>query len=109
MYQVLTDWFMLPIKGARKEGVKGTVKGFFMGLGSIVFKPAAGKQGLPFPVKPRHPLTADRCRRLRVPPILRHLQGGEQVQGRAGGVGAVFGEFMSRNRCFHESKVVPMS
>ena len=43
LYQGLTDWAVLPIKRARKEGVKGFIKGFFMGLGSIVFKPAAGK------------------------------------------------------------------
>ena len=41
---------MLPIKLSRKEGIKGFFKGFLMGLGSLVFKPAAGKSKIPSPV-----------------------------------------------------------
>ncbi|KAI0138594.1 hypothetical protein F4776DRAFT_662965 [Hypoxylon sp. NC0597] len=41
----LTDWFVLPYKGARKEGVIGFFKGFAKGLGSIMFKLAAGGVG----------------------------------------------------------------
>ncbi|KAI2623964.1 hypothetical protein GGS26DRAFT_215671 [Hypomontagnella submonticulosa] len=41
----LTDWFMLPYKCARKEGVKGFFKGCAKGLASILFKPTAGVIG----------------------------------------------------------------
>ncbi|KAI1413670.1 hypothetical protein F5Y13DRAFT_160838 [Hypoxylon sp. FL1857] len=41
----LTDWFVLPYKGARKEGVKGFFKGIAKGFGSIMFKLAAGGIG----------------------------------------------------------------
>ncbi|KAI2470359.1 hypothetical protein F4781DRAFT_430382 [Annulohypoxylon bovei var. microspora] len=41
----LTDWFVLPYKCARKGGVKGFFKGCARGLGSILFKPAAGVIG----------------------------------------------------------------
>ncbi|KAI0835675.1 hypothetical protein F5Y06DRAFT_276014 [Hypoxylon sp. FL0890] len=41
----LTDWLVLPYKGARKEGVKGFFKGLAKGFGSFVFKPVAGGIG----------------------------------------------------------------
>ncbi|KAL7626506.1 hypothetical protein AAE478_003278 [Parahypoxylon ruwenzoriense] len=43
LYDGLTDWFILPYKGARKEGVKGFCKGCAKGFGSIMFKLSAGK------------------------------------------------------------------
>ncbi|KAI1803511.1 hypothetical protein F4811DRAFT_553741 [Daldinia bambusicola] len=42
----LTDWFVLPYKCAKKDGFLGVFKGFFQGLGSIVFKIGAGTIGL---------------------------------------------------------------
>ncbi|KAK7753290.1 hypothetical protein SLS62_004809 [Diatrype stigma] len=44
----LTDWLVLPYKGARKEGVAGFFKGFFRGLANLAFKPAAGGAGFIF-------------------------------------------------------------
>ncbi|KAI5927091.1 hypothetical protein F4810DRAFT_652284 [Camillea tinctor] len=41
----LTDWFVLPYKGARKNGVLGFFTGFLKGLGSILFKPVSGAAG----------------------------------------------------------------
>ncbi|RYP03310.1 hypothetical protein DL764_005228 [Monosporascus ibericus] len=43
LFQGLTDWVMLPYKGAKSEGVLGCIKGFCKGICSFVFKPAAGK------------------------------------------------------------------
>ncbi|KAI1396769.1 hypothetical protein F4819DRAFT_117294 [Hypoxylon fuscum] len=44
----LTDWFMLPYKGAKKEGVIGFFKGLAKGFGSIMFKLGAAGMGLAF-------------------------------------------------------------
>ncbi|KAI1376842.1 hypothetical protein F4677DRAFT_445164 [Hypoxylon crocopeplum] len=41
----ITDWFVLPYKGANKEGPKGFFKGFAKGIGSILFKIPAGVIG----------------------------------------------------------------
>ncbi|RYP60972.1 hypothetical protein DL771_010301 [Monosporascus sp. 5C6A] len=43
LYRGLTDWVVLPYKGAKSEGVVGCIKGFCKGISSFVFKPAAGK------------------------------------------------------------------
>ncbi|RYP91095.1 hypothetical protein DL770_002799 [Monosporascus sp. CRB-9-2] len=43
LFQGLTDWVVLPYKGAKSEGVVGCIKGFCKGIWSFVFKPAAGK------------------------------------------------------------------
>ncbi|KAI1501414.1 hypothetical protein F5X99DRAFT_428364 [Biscogniauxia marginata] len=42
----LTDWLILPYKGARKEGVLGFFKGLTKGLCNIIFKPVSGAAGL---------------------------------------------------------------
>ncbi|KAF2736729.1 hypothetical protein EJ04DRAFT_510838 [Polyplosphaeria fusca] len=42
----LKGFFVQPIQGAQKEGVKGLAKGFGKGLGGIVCKPTAGMIGL---------------------------------------------------------------
>ncbi|KAI1384784.1 uncharacterized protein F4822DRAFT_416249 [Hypoxylon trugodes] len=41
----LTDWVVLPYKGAKKEGVKGFFKGMAKGFGSVIFKLGAGAVG----------------------------------------------------------------
>ncbi|KAH9909592.1 hypothetical protein F4778DRAFT_775510 [Xylariomycetidae sp. FL2044] len=41
----LTDWVVVPYKMAKLQGVKGFFKGFPMGFGSMVFKPASGVLG----------------------------------------------------------------
>ncbi|OTB17772.1 hypothetical protein K445DRAFT_315526 [Daldinia sp. EC12] len=41
-----TDWFVLPYKCARKDGFLGFFKGIIQGIGSIIFKTAAGTIGL---------------------------------------------------------------
>ncbi|RYP09266.1 hypothetical protein DL765_008491 [Monosporascus sp. GIB2] len=43
LFQGLTDWVVLPYKGAKSEGVLGCIKGFCKGIWSFAFKPAAGK------------------------------------------------------------------
>ncbi|RYP61759.1 hypothetical protein DL769_007565 [Monosporascus sp. CRB-8-3] len=43
LFQGLTDWVVLPYKGAKSEGVLGCVKGFCKSIWSFAFKPAAGK------------------------------------------------------------------
>ncbi|OTB01390.1 hypothetical protein M426DRAFT_323527 [Hypoxylon sp. CI-4A] len=45
LFDGMTDWVVLPVKGAKKEGVKGFFKGIPKGFASIVFKPAAGTIG----------------------------------------------------------------
>jgi hypothetical protein len=42
----LSGFFVKPIQGAQKEGVKGFAKGFGAGVGNLVCKPASGAVGL---------------------------------------------------------------
>ncbi|KAI0595357.1 hypothetical protein F4775DRAFT_569356 [Biscogniauxia sp. FL1348] len=41
----LTDWLILPYKGAKKNGVLGFFTGFLKGLCNIMFKPVSGAAG----------------------------------------------------------------
>lgn len=74
----LTDWLVLPYKGARKQGVAGFLKGFFKGVANIVFKPAAGKEqsisNLTSDITPANPT---RWCWIRVSPVLWYIQRGE--------------------------------
>lgn len=47
LYDGITGLATQPIKGAKKEGPAGFVKGFGKGLGGIVLKPGAGFWGIP--------------------------------------------------------------
>ena len=42
LYDGITGLVTQPIRGARKEGVTGALKGFGKGLGGVILKPSAG-------------------------------------------------------------------
>jgi len=48
-YDGLSGLVTQPLKGARKEGAAGFLKGVGMGVGGLVLKPGAGTFGLFFP------------------------------------------------------------
>lgn len=42
LYDGISGFFVQPVKGAQKNGIKGFGKGFGRGLGGLICKPIAG-------------------------------------------------------------------
>lgn len=42
MYDGITGLVTQPLRGAKKEGAVGAIKGFGKGIGGLVLKPSAG-------------------------------------------------------------------